>query len=112
MSDLITNRAGVLKKNAQFRLVYNKGRSSANKYLVMFWLPNKKDGLRLGISVSKKVGNAVIRNRVKRRLKECFRLSGYSKSDIDIVLIARTPAAEADYASLERSLSALLAKIK
>ena len=62
-----------LKKNFQFRHVYNRGKSIANRHLVLYMVKNGTQGNKLGISVSKKVGNAVTRNLVKRRLRECFR---------------------------------------
>ena len=85
-----------LKKNSDFQAVYKEGRSKAG-YLTVFLM--KENGLlksRLGISVSKKVGNAVTRNRVKRRLSFP---PGY-----DYVIIARKPAAEKGYSEIEKSL--------
>ena len=63
-----------LKKNADFQKVYNEGVSFANKYLVMYVRKNGTDGNRLGISVSKKVGNSVVRHRVTRLIRESYRL--------------------------------------
>ena len=63
-----------LKKNRDFQNVYKKGKSYANRYLVMYVLENDTDRNRLGISVSKKVGNSVSRNRIKRLIKEKYRL--------------------------------------
>ena len=59
-----------LKKNTEFQAVYKKGKSYANKYLVMYVLENQSNKNRIGISVSKKVGNSVKRNRAKRLMKE------------------------------------------
>ena len=61
-----------LRKNQDFRLVYKKGRSYANKYLVMYVMENTDDKNYLGISVSKKVGNSVVRHRVKRLIQQRF----------------------------------------
>ena len=63
-----------LKKNHQFQFVYKYGKSYANKYLVMYVKENGLDKNRIGISVSKKVGNSVVRHRVKRLVRECYRL--------------------------------------
>ena len=63
-----------LRKNRQFQEVYKKGVSRANRYLVMYVLENHQDENLLGISVSKKVGNSVVRHRVKRLVKESYRL--------------------------------------
>ena len=64
-----------LKKNTDFRRVYNKGSSHSNNLLVMYVLPNNKEENRLGISVSKKVGNSVVRHRVARLVRESYRLN-------------------------------------
>ena len=63
-----------LKKNRDFQNVYKKGKSYANRYLVMYVLENETDRNRLGISVSKKVGNSVIRHHVTRLIRESYRL--------------------------------------
>ena len=59
-----------LKKNYQFRFVYNRGKSIANRLLVMYVVRNGTNGNRFGISVSKKVGNSVVRSRITRLLRE------------------------------------------
>ena len=63
-----------LKKNADFQRVYREGVSFANRYLVMYVAENKTGRNRLGISVSKKVGNSVVRHRVTRLIRESYRL--------------------------------------
>ena len=91
-----------LKKNYQFRFVYNRGKSIANRLLVMYVVRNGTDGNRFGISVSKKVGNSVVRSRITRLLRESYRLSE-SKflAGYDIVVIARASAKEATYREVE-----------
>ena len=64
-----------LKKNSEFQAVYRQGRSYANKYLVMYVLDTDRKGARIGISVSKKVGNSVVRHRFARLVRESFRLT-------------------------------------
>lgn len=82
-----------LEKNREFQLIYDYGNSYANKYLVMFIRENGTQQNRLGISVSKKVGNSVIRHRVKRVIKESYRLQEEMfNSGLDIVIIARATA--------------------
>jgi len=62
-----------LKKNWQFKNVYEKGKYSADKYVVAYYVRNNLNTNIVGFSVSKKVGNSVVRNRTKRRMKECYR---------------------------------------
>ena len=91
-----------LKKNKDFSLVYRKGRSYANRYLVMYVLKNGTKRNRLGISVSKKVGNSVIRHRVTRLVRESYRLNEKSFFDgLDIIVIARVTAKEAGFHELK-----------
>ena len=80
-------------KNDQFRHVYEKGRSRADRCAVMIICPNGLEINRLGISVSKKNGNSVVRHRLKRILKEAYRsIEGELRTGYDIVLIARNAA--------------------
>ena len=82
-----------LKKNSEFQNVYENGKSYANKYLVMYVLKNDLNRNRIGISVSKKVGNSVIRHRVSRLIRESFRLNkDLFETGYDIVIIARVSA--------------------
>lgn len=102
-----------IKKNFQFRFVYNKGKSLANKFLVMYVIKNKKypDTNRLGVSVSKKVGKSIVRSRVTRLIKESYRLMEKDvKKGYDIVVIARVSSASASYADIEKSLMSLMKK--
>ena len=71
-----------LKKNRDFQNVYKKGTSFANRYLVMYVMDNGLEMNRVGISVSKKVGNSVVRHRVKRLIKEAYRLQEESSGNI------------------------------
>lgn len=96
-----------LKNNNQFSLVYDDGKSWTDKEIVLKALPNKSSLSRFGFVVSHRVGKAVIRNRIKRRLREIARQIKI-KPGWDIVLIARVPAAESDYKSLEKSVNKLL----
>jgi len=96
-----------LTKPQQYALVYSKGSSRASKSVVIKVLPNGLTLSRFGLSVSKRVGNAVMRNKVKRRLREILRITPV-KQGYDIIVIARPVAAEADYAGLKRSVEGLL----
>ena len=94
-----------LRKNRDFQYVFKNGKSHANKLLVMYVMENGTDSNRLGISVSKKVGNSVVRHRVKRLIKESYRLrEKVFNSGLDIVIIARNNAALAGYSEIESAL--------
>ena len=94
-----------LKKNFEFKRVYDKGKSRADKYLVMYILENGTCSNRLGISVSKKVGNSVIRHHITRLVREGYRVNeDLYKTGYDIVVIARVRANSAHYHLIEKSL--------
>lgn len=94
-----------LKKNRDFQNVYKKGKSYANRYLVMYVLKNDTERNRLGISVSKKVGNSVIRHHVTRLIRESYRLQeDMFNSGLDIVVIARSNAKNASYHEIASAL--------
>lgn len=94
-----------LKKNHQFRSVYKDGKSNANKYLIMYIMENGLGINRVGISVSKKVGNSVVRHRVTRLIRESYRLhEDIFNSGLDIVIIARPSAATVGYQEVESAL--------
>ncbi|MCQ2550240.1 MAG: ribonuclease P protein component [Lachnospiraceae bacterium] len=94
-----------LKKNKDFTNVYKNGKSYANKYLVMYVLENNSDRNHLGISVSKKVGNSVVRHHFCRLVRESYRLhEAIFNSGLDIVVIARNSAKDASYAEIESAL--------
>ena len=97
-------KATTLKMNYEFRRVYNKGKSGVSPFLVVYARPNRGGKNRLGVTVSTKLGKAVVRNRVRRRLREIYRLSQPEmKQGYDIVLVARTRAVTATYRELERA---------
>ena len=94
-----------LKKNADFQNLYKSGRSFANKYLVMYVKENDLGINRIGISVSKKVGNSVVRHRVKRLILESYRLhEDMFNSSLDMVIIARTTAKGRSYEEMKSAL--------
>lgn len=94
-----------LKKNKDFQVVYRKGRSCANKYLVMYIKENECGRNRLGISVSKKVGNSIVRHRLTRLIRESYRLNEERfRCGLDMVVIARAGAKERSYHEIESAL--------
>lgn len=95
-----------LKKTKDFQNVYRRGKSYANRYLVMYVLSNQTEGNRLGISVSKKVGNSVIRHHLTRLIRESYRLhEDMFNSGLDMVVVTRKNAVNC---SCQEITSALL----
>ena len=93
-----------LKKNSQFQLVYNQKKSYANKYLIMYVAPNEVDEVRIGISVSKRVGNSIVRHRITRLVRETYRLNKDKLvKGLDIIIVARPMAKEQGYMEIERA---------
>ncbi len=101
-----------LKQNHEFRRLYNKGKSAVSPYFAIYCRKNRRPVSRLGITTGVKLGNAVKRNRVRRRIRALYRtneaqiLPGY-----DIVVVARTKAVFSHYSELERSFLKLLRKL-
>lgn len=95
----------VIKSNEDFRNVYSNGISKANRLLVMYILKNETDNNRFGISVSKKVGNSIVRHRITRLIRESIRLNtdkflpGY-----DVVIVARHSMKGLGYKETESAL--------
>lgn len=96
-----------VKKNKEFQEAFQKGQSFANRQFVVYSL--KKEGqedFRIGLSVSKKIGNAVTRNQIKRYIRQAvFELSDQIVSGNDYVIIARKPAADMDFFEVKKSLT-------
>lgn len=94
-----------LKKNRDFQKVYHEGRSCANKYLILYALQNAGTRNRLGISVSKKVGNSVVRHHLTRLVRESYRLNEEQFScGYDMVVIVRPSAKGKSYHEVESAL--------
>ena len=91
-----------IKKNSDFQKVYRTGRSFANKLLVMYVIKTEREDTRIGISVSKKVGNSVVRHHITRLVRESYRLNkDRVKTGLDIVVVARAGAKESDFKKIE-----------
>lgn len=94
-----------LKHTADFQKVYREGKSYANRYLVLYVLENQTGRNRLGISVSKKVGNSVVRHRITRLIRESYRLQeDIFNSGLDMVVIARKGAKDKTCQEIESAL--------
>ena len=101
-----------LNKNYEFKRLYNKGKNAASKYAVVYCLKTGRPFNRLGITVSTKLGGAVQRNRVRRRLKEIYRLNENSlRTGFNIVLVARVRSRDAGWGELHSSVMSLLNKL-
>jgi len=94
-----------LKKNKDFQIVYRTGRSYANRFLVMYIRKNDLNRNRLGISVSKKVGNSVVRHHLTRLIRESYRLQEeYFLCGYDIVAVVRVNAKNSSFADMKSAL--------
>ena len=102
-----------LKNNREFRYVLNNGKSYVTKNLVLYVKKNEKDYNRLGIIISKKVGKSVVRNRIRRLLKEVYRDNDvHIKSGFDLVFIVRHRAYDLDYKTTCKEFNKLIKKAK
>lgn len=102
-----------LKNKREFDKVYNCRWSVANKYLIMFICKNELGYNRVGISISKKVGNSVVRHRITRLLRESYRLNSSAVKDgYDIVVVARNSVKDKSYYEVESALLHLFKLLK
>jgi len=93
-----------LKKNYEFKRLYNKGKTAVTPYMVVYALKNHHGARRVGYTVSTKLGKAVVRNRIRRRLREIYRLnSDKLKTNVDIVIVARSRCVQAEYSKMENA---------
>ena len=101
-----------LKLNHIFRRLYRNGNQAANRYLVLYSRPNHLKENRVGITVGKKLGKAVTRNRVRRRLREIYRLhEAQFQPGYDLVVVARSQAVYASFSQLTKAYLALADKL-
>ncbi|MDE6261650.1 MAG: ribonuclease P protein component [Oscillospiraceae bacterium] len=106
-------RTASMKENHLFRRAYNRGKTAADGRLALYVRRNGQKNNRLGLTVSTKVGCAVVRNRIRRRLREIYRLNEDKLvSGADVVVVARVRAASSDYHQLERSFLKLADKLE
>ena len=103
-----------VKKNEEFQQVFKHGQSFANRQFVIYVL-SRKDGdlFRIGLSISKKIGNAVVRNQIKRYVRQCFfEMKDQIHDGNEYVIVARKPAADMDYFEVKKSLTHVLKRAK
>ncbi len=100
-----------LKKRKEFNYIYSNGESSASKYLVLLFTSTPKNPVRVGFSVSKKIGKAYFRNKIKRRLSSILRdLIALMESEYTYIFVAREGAGDISYAELKQNVLYLLNK--
>ena len=102
-----------LKKNYEFRRLYNKGKSAATPFVVVYVKRTGRDTNHLGITVSNKIGKAVVRNKVRRRLREIYRLhEAEMLRGYDMVFVARGRSVEATYSQLDQAVMKACKQLK
>ncbi len=105
------NRSYSLKRNKEFQRVYRRGKSQGSRAAVMIVCRARHASVRVGFSVSKKLGNAVVRNRIKRRAREAFRVYlPEVKRGYDVIVVAREGIAELPFSELKKTMRYLLKK--
>ena len=104
------NKRQRIKKDKEFQVVFKNGKSFANRQFVVYCYPKEgQEEFRIGLSVSKKIGNAVTRNRIKRYLRQAFlEVKDEIKNDMDYIIIARHQAATKDFHETKKSLQHVL----
>lgn len=107
------NQTVAIKQPHLFRRAYAKGKSAVTPTVVLYARKNGQSFNRLGLTVGTKVGKATVRNRVRRRLRESYRLrEGTLKTGYDLVVVARSAAADARFEVLDRHLASLLKRLE
>lgn len=111
MKKLLFSKDNVLKKNRHFQTVYRTGKSHANRYLALYVMNKPAGPRRIGFAVGKRLGGAVVRNRIKRLLRESFRLNQHSlKQEVDLIVIGRQPIVGKNWETVNKAMLDLFAK--
>ena len=101
-----------VKENHEFRRIYHKGRSAVSPYMVVYCLKNREGASRLGVTVSRKLGHAVVRNRVRRRLREIYRLNrDKMQPGWDVIVVGRSRGISGDYRKMNEAYLDCLRKL-
>lgn len=107
------NKSNIVKKNKHFQTIYQSGTSYANKMLVLYILPNHKNGRQVGFAAGKRLGCAVTRNRAKRLLREVYRLNQNRLAEnMSFLLVARKPVVDADREAVAKAFLDLSRRAK
>ena len=102
-----------VKENYEFRRMYSKGKSGVSSYLVVYFRPNRRGNNRLGVTVSAKLGHAVVRNRIRRRIREIFRLNQPKlKQGYDMIVVARGRSVRTSYQEMDRAFLSVCRKLE
>ena len=105
-------KAVTLKENYEFRRMYQRGASAVSSGMVLYCRKNRLGHNRLGLTASTKLGHAVVRNRVRRRLREIYRLNAHRiSSGYDIVIVARARCVGGDYWKMEKAFLSACEKL-
>ena len=105
-------KAVTIKEKYEFRRMYAKGRSAVTPFMVVYCRKNRLGHNRLGVTVSTKLGGAVVRNRARRRLREAFRLAQpRMRQGYDVILVARSRSVDGSYRKLTEALDRALGKL-
>ena len=111
MMKLPRNR--IVKKNKEIQEIYRGGKSYITRYFIFYLFRTKDMPIRVAVAAGKKLGNAVIRNRVKRRLREIFRQNQYQlQGSGQVLIVGRKPMLDADYREIEKAYLSVCRKIK
>ncbi len=103
------NKVNSLKKNQDFKKVYKEGKNYWNRNLILYVRKNDLDYNRIGYSITKKIGNSVTRNRVRRRMKEIYRLNQHRfNQGYDVIIIPKKNTVDISYKELESAMLHIL----
>lgn len=111
MMKLPRNR--IVKKNKEIQEIYRGGRSYVTRYFILYLFRTPDMPIRVAVAAGKKLGNAVVRNRVKRRLREIFRLNQtHLTGSGQVLIVGRKPILDASYSEIEKAFGAVCRKIR
>lgn len=101
-----------IRKNLEFQAIINEKRFQANDYFVIYFRPKSQENNRIGISVGKKIGKAVLRNKIKRQIRAMLREKDFQNLSFDCIIIVRPKFLDQPYQNNQESLRHLIASIR